>query len=102
MVDIGRNRVVTNDMKALRALCRKVRSRTITQINDERISVRKAAKKMGISHWTLLDWKKNPDKNLSRKLMKRIVMRMTKEKKKKILIAPIISALKFIWCRHTI
>ena len=53
---------------------------------------------MGISHPTLLSWIENPEKRLSRKLMKRIVLRMTKPKKKKILVSgPCIG-----WNRHGI
>ena len=98
MVKDNRNRVVTNDMKALRALCSGVRRRVIKRINNETLSVRKGAKKMGISHPTLLSWIENPEKRLSRKLMKRIVLRMTKPKKKKILVSgPCIG-----WNRHGI
>jgi hypothetical protein len=103
VVNVRANRVIPRDNSTLQRLCRTVTRRYIKQIEEKRISVRRASKKLGISHPTMLAIMEQPDKILSRKTMVRIVQRGTKRQLvKPKMIIPAASPGFRIWNHHTI
>lgn len=78
MSNVDGNRVIPNNLDALRRLVRPVLQRFKTQINKETASYRSIGKRAGISHEQVRLMVQNPEKNLSRKTMIKLVQRCTK------------------------
>jgi hypothetical protein len=73
------NQAIPRDIGSLRELCLKIRQRLITQINNETASGRSIARKVGVDHKTILSFIYDPEKNLSRKVMVKIVSKTTRD-----------------------
>ena len=72
------NRDIPRDEATLRAECIKIVKRLISQLNNKRASFRSIAKKANVSHNLIYLIYKDPDRKLSRKVMKKFVQAFTR------------------------
>ena len=93
------NRAIPRDMDTLGKLCRPIIRRFISQINEDRATFRSIGKKVGISHVSIYSIYKNPNKDLSRKVMIKILRTCTRKQ----LVKPKLKiAVPGRWNKHTI